>query len=132
MEQNQDLLRQPTKEEVNVAIVGLNGEELPKFVTHTNLVFLPKKKEVTTFSDMRLISLSNFINKVFSRVIHEMLVILLPNLISDEQAGFVKGRSIVEIVLLTQEIINDIRMRTNARPNVVIKLDMTKAYDRLS
>nr|XP_018622849.1 uncharacterized protein LOC108943378 [Nicotiana tomentosiformis] len=26
-----------------------NGQELPKFVTHTNLVLLPKKKEVNTF-----------------------------------------------------------------------------------
>lgn len=63
-----------------------NGQELPRFVNHTNLVLIPKKKEVTTFSDMRPISLSNFVNKIFSRVIHERLVSLLPNLISDEQA----------------------------------------------
>ncbi|XP_070042736.1 uncharacterized protein [Nicotiana tomentosiformis] len=48
-----------------------------------------------------------------------------------EMAGFVKVRSIVENVLLTQEIITDIRLRIKAGPNVVIKLDMTKAYDRL-
>nr|XP_009774912.1 PREDICTED: uncharacterized protein LOC104224892 [Nicotiana sylvestris] len=99
-----------------------NGHELPKFITHTNLVLLPKKKEVITFSDMWPISLSNFINKVFSRVIHERLVGLLPNLISDEQAGFVKGRSIVENVLLTQEIITDMRLRTKAGPNVLSSL----------
>ncbi|XP_070002802.1 uncharacterized protein [Nicotiana sylvestris] len=89
-----------------------SGQQLPKSVTHTNLVLVPKKKEVITFADMRPISLSNFVDKIFSRVIHERLVELLPNIISEEQAGFVKGRSIVE--------------------NVVIKLDMTKAYDRLS
>nr|XP_009783905.1 PREDICTED: uncharacterized protein LOC104232411 [Nicotiana sylvestris] len=81
---------------------------------------------------MRPISLSNFVNKIFSRVIHERLVELLPNIISEERAGFVKGRSIVENILLTQEIITDIRLRKKAGPNVVIKLDMTKAYDRLS
>ncbi|XP_075109126.1 uncharacterized protein LOC142180920 [Nicotiana tabacum] len=164
--ENQELLRQPTAEEVKQAMYGLNGDsaggsdgfngcffhscwdivgedvmdmvkaffngqDLPRFITHTNLVLLPKKKEVITFSDMRPISLSNFINKVFSRVIHERLAGLLRNLISDEQAGFVKGRSIVENVLLTQEIITDIRLRTKAGPNVVIKLDMMKAY-RLS
>ncbi|XP_019248338.1 PREDICTED: uncharacterized protein LOC109227594 [Nicotiana attenuata] len=115
-----------------MVLAFFNGQQLPKCVTHTNLVLLPKKKEVSTFSDLRPISLSNFINKIFSRVIHERLVDLLPHLISEEQAGFVKGRSIVENVLLTQEIITDIRMRTKAGPNVVIKLDMTKAYDRLS
>ncbi|XP_019245221.1 PREDICTED: uncharacterized protein LOC109225083 [Nicotiana attenuata] len=109
-----------------------NGHELPRFVTHTNLVLLPKKKEVVTFSGMRHISLSNFVNKIFSRVVHERLVGMLPSLISDEQAGFVKGRSIVENVLLTQELITDIRLRTKAGPNLVIKLDMAKAYDQLS
>ncbi|XP_075092291.1 uncharacterized protein LOC142172545 [Nicotiana tabacum] len=81
---------------------------------------------------MRPISLSNFVNKIFSRVIHERLVDILPNLISEEQADFLKGRSIVKNLLLTQEIITDIRSRTKAGPNVVIKIDMTKAYDRLS
>uniref|UniRef100_A0A1U7VHC3 Uncharacterized protein LOC104213858 n=1 Tax=Nicotiana sylvestris TaxID=4096 RepID=A0A1U7VHC3_NICSY len=109
-----------------------NGHELPKCVTHTNLVLLPKKKEVTTFSDLRPISLSNFSNKVISRVVHERLVKFLPSLISEEQSGFVKGRNIVENILLTQEIVTDIRLRTKAGPNVILKLDMTKAYDRLS
>lgn len=61
-----------------------NGQELPSFVSHTNLVLLPKNKEVNSFSDMRPISLSNFINKMFSRVIHERLVGYLPDLISYE------------------------------------------------
>ncbi|XP_075109006.1 uncharacterized protein LOC142180816 [Nicotiana tabacum] len=82
-----------------------NGHDFPRYVTHTNLVLLPKKKEVVTFSDVRPISLSNFVNKIFSRVVHGRLAVLLPNLISEEQTGFVKGRNIVENVLLTQEII---------------------------
>lgn len=109
-----------------------NGQDLPKFATHTNLVLLPKMKEVIIFSDMRPIRLRNFVNKIFSRVIYERLVNILPTLISDEHACFVKGRSIVENVLLTQEIITDMRLRTKAGPNVVIKLDIVKAYDQLS
>ncbi|XP_075080127.1 uncharacterized protein LOC142165483 [Nicotiana tabacum] len=166
-EQNAELIKQLTKEEVKVVVLGLNGDsaggpdgmtgkfyhscwdiigddlynmvraffnghELPKCVTHTNLVLLPNKKEVTTFSDLRPISLGNFSNKVISRVVHERLVKFLPSLISEEHVGFVKGRNIVENILLTQEIVTDIRLRTKAGPNVILKLDMTKAYDRLS
>uniref|UniRef100_A0A1U7V1B1 Uncharacterized protein LOC104212570 n=1 Tax=Nicotiana sylvestris TaxID=4096 RepID=A0A1U7V1B1_NICSY len=76
------------------------GQQLPKSVTHTNLVLLPKKKEVMTFADMRPIGLSNFVNKIFSRVIHERLIEFLPNLISQEQTGFVRGRSIVENAIM--------------------------------
>ncbi|XP_059315814.1 uncharacterized protein LOC132066528 [Lycium ferocissimum] len=67
-----------------------------------NLVLLPKKKLVQNCSDLRPISLS-----------------------------FVHGRSIIENVLLAQEIVIDIRKR--GKPiNIVIKLDMAKAYDRVS
>ncbi|KAH0700880.1 hypothetical protein KY284_015095 [Solanum tuberosum] len=68
---------------------------------------------------------------VISRVIHDRLERLLPRLISPNQPGFVKGRSITENVLLAQEIIADIRLR--GRPaNVVIKLYMSKACDRVN
>nr|XP_016490007.1 PREDICTED: uncharacterized protein LOC107809825 [Nicotiana tabacum] len=49
----------------------------------------------------------------------------------DGFTGFVKGRSIFENILLTQEIVTDIRLRGKPA-NVVIKLDMEKAYDRVS
>ncbi|XP_070014295.1 uncharacterized protein [Nicotiana sylvestris] len=100
-EQNAELIKQPTKEEVKVAVLGLKGD--------------------STEGQM-----------VISRVVHERLVKFLPSLILEEQAGFVKGRNIVENILLTQEIVTDIRLRSKAGPNVILKLDMTKAYNRIS
>lgn len=109
----------------------LLGHTLPKSITHTNLVLLPKKERVQSFTNMRPISLSNFLNNVISRIIHNKLEILLPSIISQNLYGFVKGRSITENVLLAQEIITDIRKRGKPT-NVVIKLDMAKAYGRVS
>ncbi|XP_059306377.1 uncharacterized protein LOC132057790 [Lycium ferocissimum] len=106
-------------------------KELPRFITHTNLVLIPKKEVVNTFADLRPISLSTFANKIISRVLHERIVTVLPGIISNTQTGFVKGRSIVENVLLAQEIIRDINKR-NKLHNVVVKLDMAKAYDMVS
>lgn len=40
------------------------GQELPRYITHTNLVLIPKKEFPKTFSDLRPISLSGFLNKV--------------------------------------------------------------------
>ncbi|XP_070008384.1 uncharacterized protein [Nicotiana sylvestris] len=88
----------------NMVLHFYGGAALPKSITHTNLVLLPKKPRVETFSDLRPISLNNFINK---------------------------DRSIFESILLTQEIITNIRLRRKPA-NVVIKLDMAKAYDRVS
>ncbi|XP_070018000.1 uncharacterized protein [Nicotiana sylvestris] len=103
------------------------GAALPKSITHTNLVLLPKKPRVETFSDLRPISLSNFINKVLSRVLHDRLENFLPSLISPNHSGFVKGTSIFEIILLTQEIVTDIKLRRNP-VNVVIKFDMSSRF----
>lgn len=47
------------------------GSSLHKSITHINLVLLPKKTNVQTFSDLGPISLSNFTNKVFSRVVYD-------------------------------------------------------------
>lgn len=55
---------------------------------------------------------------------------LLHKLISQNQSGFVKGRNITDIVLLAREIIIDIRKRGKPT-NVVVNLDMAKAYDRV-
>ncbi|XP_075084712.1 uncharacterized protein LOC142167967 [Nicotiana tabacum] len=54
---------------------------------------------------------------------------ILPKIISDNQTGFLKGRSITENVLLAQKIIQGIGKK-NFGGNTVIKLDMAKAYDR--
>lgn len=55
---------------------------------------------------------------------------VLQEIISTNQTGFVRERSITENVLLAQEIIRDIHRR-NKLHNVVVKLDMAKAYDRV-
>lgn len=54
------------------------GNTLPKFITHISLVLLSKNNQVNTFADLRLISLSNFINKILSRVIHDRLEGMFP------------------------------------------------------
>lgn len=102
--------------------IFFEGNTLPKSITHTNLVLLPKKNDPLSFFDLRPISLSNFINKVISRVMHDRLEKVLPRLISANQSAFVKGRNIIENILLTQEIVSDISEKGKPA-NIIIKLD---------
>lgn len=66
------------------------GQELPKSLTDTNLVLLPKKEVVRSFSNLRLISLRSFLNNIISRVIHDRIGVILLKIISPTQSGFVK------------------------------------------
>lgn len=64
-------------------------------------------------------------------MLHNRLVTVLPFIISQNQSGFVKESNISENILLAQKIIRNINRR-NKHINVVVKLDMAKAYDRVS
>lgn len=50
-----------------------SSNSLPKFVTSTNLVLISKKVNVQTFSDTRPIILSNFLNKILSKIIYDRI-----------------------------------------------------------
>lgn len=64
-------------------------------------------------------------------MVHDRIAEVLPKIISPTQLGFIKGRNMTENMLLTQETIRDINRR-NQHINVVVNLDMTKAYDKVS
>ncbi|KAH0695796.1 hypothetical protein KY289_013278 [Solanum tuberosum] len=108
-----------------------NGHIMPKFMSHACLVLLPKIEHPNNFSEFRPISLSNFTYKIISKILCLRLAPILPNLISENQSGFVKGRSISENIMLAQEITHYIK-KPQEGDNVVIKLDMAKANDRVS
>lgn len=107
------------------------GVPIPKGISSTLMVLLPKKPSPTTFGDFRPISLCNFINKVFTRILCDCLRDILPRLISEEQSAFVRGRDISDNVLMAREMLSHLDRRTTGN-NVMFKLDMMKAFDRVS
>lgn len=119
------------KEVVNVVQSLFKGNSLTKYYTHTCLVLIPKVESPTCFSNLRPISLSNFSSKIITKVLSRRMNPLLPKLISENQSGFVKGRAITENVLLTHEIVHGIS-EFNRGSSMMIKLDMAKAYGRMS
>ncbi|XP_015160335.1 uncharacterized protein [Solanum tuberosum] len=107
------------------------GQMIPKYFFHSCIVLLPKVKNPNKLSEFRPISLSNFTSKIISKLVSSRLGPILPSLVSLNQSGFIKGRSISENIMLAQEIIHQIK-KPNIGSNVIIKLDMAKAYDRVS
>lgn len=55
---------------------------------------------------------------------------LLDKMISRNQEGFVKGRNILDVVIVTHELIHS--MENSKKPSMALKLDISKAYDRVS
>lgn len=102
-------------------------------VNDTNLVLIPKKDKVEEVKDLRPIALCNVLYKVLAKVLANGLQKILPGLISEEQSAFVPGRNITDNVLVASELIHYMkRKQSGAMGEVALKLDISKAYDRVS
>ncbi|KAL0329011.1 UNVERIFIED_CONTAM: hypothetical protein Sradi_4887800 [Sesamum radiatum] len=106
------------------------GSTIPKSFTATTIILIPKVESPKTWKDFRPISLCNVSNKILTKVLCQRIKPVLPSLISKTQSGFVPGRVISDNILLAQELVHEIGNKRN-EGNVILKLDMAKAYDRL-
>lgn len=56
---------------------------------------------------------------------------IFQKVISDEQAGFVPNRTIHDNISIAMELTQDLNRKV-LRGNVIMKIDMEKAYDRVN
>jgi hypothetical protein len=96
----------------------------------TFLTLIPKEERVTNPKHFRPIALCNVIYKIITKVIATRLKPILPFIISKEQSGYVEGRQIMDSIILAHEIIHS--LKSSRTPGMLIKLDLSKAFDRVS
>lgn len=119
---------QVTKEVLNV----LRGGEMPDGWNNTMIVLIPKTAAPDNLKDLRPISLCNVVYKLISKVLTNRLKLVLPDLISPNQSAFVPGQMISDNIILAYELTHFLqRKRTRNKGYAAIKLDMSKAYDRV-
>jgi hypothetical protein len=106
------------------------GGHLPRGFSATSIILLPKRENACKWTEFRPISLCTVFNKLITKLLNTRLSALLPRIISPPQSGFVPGRLIGDNVLLTQELLHTLDDKVRGG-NVMLKLDMAKAYDRM-
>ncbi|KAL9683237.1 hypothetical protein QQ045_015056 [Rhodiola kirilowii] len=74
---------------------------------------------------------SHFASIFQARILNNCLAKVLDKIISPKQAGFLHGRNIHENIGLTHDLTHELHAERRGG-NVIIKLDMAKAYDRVS
>jgi hypothetical protein len=94
------------------------------------ITLIPKEHEAKILKKFRPISLLNCSFKFFGKALNNRLIKVADRLISKNQTAFVKGRFILESVVVAHGIIHDIHK--NKESGVILKLDYEKAYDRVS
>ena len=93
------------------------------------IVLLPKKSMTKKISDFRPISLITSFYKIIAKVLSGRLRGVLLETIHSTQGAFVKGRQILDAVLIANEIVDE--RRRSGEEGVVFKIDFEKAYDRM-
>nr|XP_048334847.1 uncharacterized protein LOC125423747 [Ziziphus jujuba var. spinosa] len=101
-------------------------------INHTLIALVPKVSDPSNVSDYRPISLGSVIYKMISKTLVNRLKAFLPKLISEEQSAFVPGRQITDNVLVAFEHMHFIGKKYLGQTGLMaLKLDMSKAYDRV-
>uniref|UniRef100_A0A803NKB3 Reverse transcriptase domain-containing protein n=1 Tax=Cannabis sativa TaxID=3483 RepID=A0A803NKB3_CANSA len=103
-----------------------------RWINATNIVLIPKVQNPKRTNHFRPISLCNVVYKVIAKIIANRLKPILPSIICPTQAAFVPGRNIHDNNVIIQEIIHSFNRKKGKEGFFAIKIDLVKAYDRLS
>ncbi|XP_031402735.1 uncharacterized protein LOC116212324 [Punica granatum] len=101
-------------------------------VNDTLLVLIPKIPQLETLHNFRPISLCNVAFKLVTKLIANRLQRYMSDLISPNQVSFVPGRHIQDNIVIAQELVHTMSRMRGKKLFMSIKIDLEKAYDRLS
>ncbi|GAU37415.1 hypothetical protein TSUD_361200 [Trifolium subterraneum] len=103
------------------------NEKLTKGLNATFIALIPKVDSPQHLTDFRLISLVGTLYKILAKVLANRLRMVLGSVISESQSEFVKGRQILDGILIVNEVVDEAgRVKKDL---MLFKVDFEKAYD---
>jgi hypothetical protein len=94
------------------------------------ITLIPKKIGAEEIGDFRPISLVHSFSKLYSKILANRLQPRIGQLVSPNQSAFVKGRSLHDNFLRVRQMAR--KLNTRRERGVLLKLDISRAFDSLS
>ncbi|XP_074292948.1 uncharacterized protein LOC141619825 [Silene latifolia] len=104
------------------------SRKLLKQINSTTLTLIPKCESPQNVLQFRPIAYCNMIYKAISKILCTRLGIILPSIVDQNQGACIQGRSILENVLICQDLVR-LYKRPAASARCVFKIDLQNAYD---
>jgi len=103
---------------------------LAKNINSNLLVLIPKIPGAQSVGEFRPNALVNFQFKIVTKFLANRLVSVTIRIVSIEQRGFIRDRSIFDCIILASEAINLLDKKQYGG-NIALKVDIRKAFDTL-
>jgi hypothetical protein len=114
------------------ALDFLNKGIFDSSINSTYIALIPKLQNPVYVGDFRPISLCNVLYKIVAKVLANRLKLVLSAIISPNQSAFVPGCLITDNILVAYKALHTMTTRMKGKKgNMAVKLDMSKAYDRV-
>jgi hypothetical protein len=94
------------------------------------IVLIPKVNEVVQIKQFRPIYLLNVIYKLFTKVLSIRLMEVAGDMISESQTTFIRGRNILDGVLVLHEVVHELRVKRHC--GILLKIYFEKAYVKVN
>jgi hypothetical protein len=116
------------KGEIQILFDQFHGNScLPKSFLSFFITLIPKVSSPCSFSDFRPISLLGCLYKIIAKVLTKRLASVMDTVISTNQSAFIKGRNLVDGVLIVNELVD--LAKKSKKECLIFKVDFEKAYD---
>lgn len=109
---------------------GIDNGALHEGVTQGLICLIPKEEDPKDLNTCRPITLLTLIYKMYVRTLHLSFQPLISDVISPEQVAFLPLRFILDNIIWTQETLH--WAKAFRQPTMFLKLDFSKAYDKVS
>lgn len=102
-----------------------------KQMNHNFITLIPKNNFPKHAVDFRPISLCNTSYKVISKLLAARVKTILGKIITPFQTAFIAGRSITDNIVIAHELVDSMKKSKTKNGWMAMKLDMSKAFDRI-